>query len=122
MVRPPFTARFAGLLTAEPLDAEGRVTIRIDGALSGATSDHLEILIRGMPLEDGGVAMEQSRVQMGTSTPLYRGTITALQGSRLVVSLHSRRQSVMLGVRLRILDRGHVAGLVRGTAPRAGTA
>jgi hypothetical protein len=117
VVHPPFTARFAGQLTAEPLDAAGRVTIRIDGALSGVTRDHLEILIRGVPLEDGGVAMEQSRVRMGTSTALYRGRITALQGPRLVAAVHSRRQTVMLGVRLRILDRGHVAGLVRGTAP-----
>jgi hypothetical protein len=122
VVRPPFTATFAGKLTAEPVDAEGRVTIRIDGALSGVTRDHLEILIRGVPLEDGGVAMEQSRVRMGTSTPLYRGTITALSGARLVVALHSRRQSVRLGVRLRILDGGHVAGLVRATAPNAGAA
>jgi hypothetical protein len=122
VVRPPFTAKFAGRLTAEPLDAEGRVTIRIDGALSGVTRDHLEILIRGVPLDDGGVAMEQSRVRMGTSTPLYRGTITALSGARLVVVLHARRQTVLLGVRLRLLEGGHVAGLVRGTAPNAGAA
>jgi hypothetical protein len=122
VVRPPFSARFAGQLTAAPLDAEGRVTIRIDGALSGATRDHLEILMRGVPLEDGGVVMEQSRVRMGTATPLYRGAITALRGSRLVVALHSGRQTVMLGVRLRILDGGRVTGVVRGTASTAGTA
>jgi len=116
VVHPPFTAAFAGNLEAEPLDKDGRVTIRIDGALSGVTTDHLEILIRGVPLEDGGVAMEQSRVRMGTATPLYQGTITALRGSQLVAALRSSRQTLTLGVRLRILDGGRVAGRVRAIA------
>ncbi|HET7367144.1 MAG TPA: ferric reductase-like transmembrane domain-containing protein, partial [Gaiella sp.] len=71
VVHVPFTARYAGRLTVDPMNDQGRVTVRIDGALSGATRDHLEILIHGIPLEDGGVAMEQSRVRMGTTTALY---------------------------------------------------
>ena len=89
VVHLPFTARYAGRLTIGRVNEQGRLTVRIDGALSGATKDHLEILIHGIPLEDGGVAMEQSRVRMGTTTPLYRGEITSLHG-------HSSRRRAAL--------------------------
>jgi hypothetical protein len=117
VVHVPFTARYAGRLTVDPMNEQGRVTVRIDGALSGATKDHLEILIHGIPLEDGGVAMEQSRVRMGTTTPLYHGEITSLSGSRLVVALRSTHQRLRVAVTLRIGRDGSVAGRVRGTAP-----
>ena len=116
VVRVPFTARYAGRLTVEPVNDRGRLTVRIDGALSGATKDHLEILIHGIPLEDGGVAMEQSRVRMGTTTPLYRGEITSLTGSRLVAAVRSPHQHLRLGLVLRIGRDGSVVGRVRGTA------
>ena len=117
VVQVPFTARYAGRLTVEPVNEQGRLTVRIDGALSGATKDHLEILIHGIPLEDGGVAMEQSRVRMGTTTPLYRGEITSLNGTRLVAALRSTHQRLRVALTLRIRRDGSVAGLVRGTAP-----
>ena len=117
VVHVPFTARYAGRLTVDPMNEEGRVTLRIDGALSGATKDHLEILIHGIPLEDGGVAMEQSRVRMGTTTPLYHGEITSLSGSRLVAALRSPDQRLRVAVTLRIARDGSVAGRVQGTPP-----
>ena len=116
VVHVPFTARYAGRLTVEPVNDRGRLTVRIDGTLSGATKDHLEILIHGIPLEDGGVAMEQSRVRMGTTTPLYRGEITSLTGSRLVAAVRSPHQHLRLGLVLRISRDGSVVGRVRGTA------
>ena len=116
VVHVPFTARYAGRLTVEPVNDRGRLTVRIDGALSGATKDHLEILIHGIPLEDGGVAMEQSRVRMGTTTPLYDGEITSLDGTRLVAALRSSRQRLRLGLVLRISRDGRVVGQVQGTA------
>jgi len=116
IVRAPFTAGYAGRLTVEPVDEQGRLTLRIDGALSGATKDHLEILIHGVPLEDGGVAMEQSRVRMGTTTALYRGEITSLDGTRLVAAVRSPRQPLRLGLVLRIGRDGTVVGQVHGTA------
>jgi len=117
VVHVPFTARYAGRLTVDPMNDQGRVTVRIDGALSGATRDHLEILIHGIPLEDGGVAMEQSRVRMGTTTALYHGEITSLSGSRLVAALRSTNQRLRVDVTLHIGRDGVVAGRVRGTAP-----
>lgn len=116
VVRVPFTARYAGHVTVDPVNDRGRVTVRIDGALSGATKDHLEILIHGIPLEDGGVAMEQSRVRMGTTTPLYRGEITSLTGTRLVAAVRSPHQHLRLGLVLRIDRDGSVVGQVHGTA------
>ena len=116
----PFIARYAGRLTVDPMNEEGRVTLRIDGALSGATKDHLEILIHGIPLEDGGVAMEQSRVRMGTTTPLYHGEITSLSGSRLVAALRSSNQRLRMSVTLRIGRDGSVVGRVHGTPPSPG--
>jgi hypothetical protein len=100
----------------------GRLTVRIDGALSGGTRDHLEILIHGIPLQDGGVAMERSRVRMGAATPLYHGEVTALDGTRVVAALRSAHQRLRLGLTLRIGRDGSVVGSVRGTAPPPVTA
>ena len=111
----PFRAVFNGNLAVQPLDQTGRVTVRIDGALRGATSDHLEIYLRGVPLEDGGVAMEQSRVRMGAETALYQGQIVALRGQRLVAALHSAKRRLRLGITLNVLRGGIVTGSVRGT-------
>jgi DMSO/TMAO reductase YedYZ heme-binding membrane subunit len=117
VVRAPFTAGYAARLTVEPTNDQGRITVRIDGALSGPTKDHLEILIHGIPLGDGGVAMEQSRVRMGTTTPLYRGRITSLSDTRVVAALRSAHQRLRVDLTLRIGRDGTVVGQVRGTEP-----
>jgi len=112
----PFRADFRGTVDVQPVDGVGRVTIRIDGALRGGTHDHLEIYLRGVPLEDGGVAMEQSRVRMGAETALYQGEIVALHGSELVASLRSDRQRLQLGITLDLSGGRLVRGSVRGTS------
>lgn len=117
-VRVPFKASFAGSIEQQPVDAAGRITIRIDGALSGATRDHLEIYLRGVPLESGGVALEQSRVRMGASTATYRGEIVALRGSELIASLRSDRQQFRLGISLDLSQGTVVNGIVRGMSPQ----
>jgi Ferric reductase like transmembrane component len=115
VVHAPFTARYAGRVTVGQQNEQGRITVRIDGALSGATKDHLEILIHGIPLEGGGVAMEQSRVRMGTTTPLYRGEITSLSGNRVVAALRSAHQRLRVDLTLQIGQDGTVVGDVQGT-------
>lgn len=115
-VETPFRATFNGTMDVQPVDAAGRVTIRIDGALRGGTRDHLEIYLQGVPLEDGGVAMERSRVRMGARTAVYHGEIVGLRGSQLVASLHSSRQDLRLAVALDLSRAdGVVSGTVRGT-------
>jgi hypothetical protein len=98
------------------VDETGRETIRIDGALHGATRDHLEIYLRGVPLEDGGVAMEQSRVRMGTTTALYQGEIVGLRGLELVASVQSRTRRVRLVISLTLARDGSVSGSVQGSS------
>jgi hypothetical protein len=115
-VSTPFRADFSGHVTVQPVDEAGRVTIRIDGALSGGTRDHLEIYIRGLPLGGGGVQMEQSRVRMGIATPLYQGQIVGLRGSQLVAALRSKSDRLRLAIALDIRADGLASGSVRGTA------
>lgn len=115
-VRLPFGARFAGRATIAPVDETGRETIRIDGALHGATRDHLEIYLRGVPFDDGGVAMEQSRVRMGTTTALYQGEIVGLRGSELVASVRSTTRRVRLVISLTLARDGSVSGSVQGSS------
>jgi hypothetical protein len=116
IVHLPFRARFVGRVQVAPVNETGRVTVRIDGALAGATRDHLEILLHGVPLQDGGVLMEQSRVRMGTTTPLYEGTVTGLRGTVLTALLHSPRQHLRLGINLQLTPDGRAKGRVRGTS------
>ncbi len=119
-VDPPFAARFRGLVSVSSVNDAGRLTVRIDGALSGPTRDHLEILLHGVPLEDGGVAMERSRVLMGAQTALYQGEVTRLEGRRLIADVRSPRQQLRLSIDLRLDRQGHALGTVRGTSARAG--
>ncbi len=119
-VHAPFSTRFAGRLAVGSVDGAGRVTVRIDGALRGTTSDHLEILLRGVPLDGGGVAMEQSRVRMGRETPLYQGEIVELRGGRMVALVRSPRQSLRLFIDLQLASDGRVAGVVRGSSAGGG--
>jgi DMSO/TMAO reductase YedYZ heme-binding membrane subunit len=121
-VSTPFSAEFNGRVTVQPIDEAGRVTVRIDGALRGGTRDHLEIYLRGVPLENGGVAMEQSRVRMGRETPFYQGEIVALRGSQLIAALHSSKQRVRLEINLNIASDGMVGGSVRGSRLTGGSA
>ena len=53
---------------------------------------------------------------MGTTTALYRGEITSLDGTRLVAAVRSPRQHLRLGLVLRIGRDGTVVGQVHGTA------
>jgi DMSO/TMAO reductase YedYZ heme-binding membrane subunit len=116
-VRTPLRASFRGSMDVQPVDASGRLTIRIDGALRGGTRDHLEIYLQGVPLEEGGVAMERSRVRMGAETALYHGEIVGLRGSQLVASLHSARQDIRLAIALDLSRAdGSVSGTVLGTS------
>jgi DMSO/TMAO reductase YedYZ heme-binding membrane subunit len=122
VVSLPFRARFTGSLEQQPVDASGRITIRIDGALHGGTRDHLEIYLRGVPLEGGGVAMEQSRVRMGAATALYTGEIVALRGSELIAELRSEQQRLRLGIALDLSQGTAVRGSVRGEPARGASA
>jgi hypothetical protein len=118
-VTTPFGASFTGRVSTRQADESGRVTIRIDGAMHGGTVDHLEIYLRGLPLENGGVELEQSRVRMGAETPLYQGEIVGLRGSDLVASVRSTTRSLRLVISLNLAGDGSVSGTVHGTGTPA---
>ena len=116
LVRAPFAATFAGRATVSEANDVGLVTVRIHGALRGGTSDHLEILVHGSPLADGGVEMQASRVSLGAATPLYTGRIVKLNGRQLVAAVSSSTDRLRLRISLRFGSDGSAHGTVRGTA------
>ena len=116
IVQAPFVATFTGRATVSQANDVGLVTVRIHGALHGGTSDHLEILVHGSPLADGGVAMQASRVLLGSTTPLYTGRIVKLSGLRLVATVSSSSERLRLLVSLRFGSDGSARGTVHGTS------
>jgi DMSO/TMAO reductase YedYZ heme-binding membrane subunit len=116
VVVTPFVATFTGQATVSEANDVGLVTVRIHGALRGGTSDHLEILVHGSPLADGGVSMQASHVSLGAATPLYTGRIVQLNGMQLVAAVSSRAERLRLRISLRFASDGSARGTVRGTA------
>ena len=111
-VNGPFAADFQGRVSISQVDAAGRMTVRIDGALHGPSQDHLEILLHGPPAPGGGIEMERSRVRMGLATALYVGQVVALEGNRLEVALRGGNQQLRLGIALTFDQGSRVHGRV----------
>lgn len=116
LVQTPFVATFTGQATVSEPNDVGLVTVRIHGALRGGTRDHLEILVHGSPLSDGGVAMQASHVSLGAATPLYTGRIVKLDGMRLVAAVSSQAERLRLRISLRFGSDGSARGTVHGTS------
>jgi DMSO/TMAO reductase YedYZ heme-binding membrane subunit len=116
VVQAPFVATFAGRATVSQANDVGLVTVRIHGALRGGTRDHLEILVHGAPLANGGVEMQASRVALGSTTALYTGRIVELNGMRLVAAVSSKSERLRLRISLRFTRDGTAHGTVRGTS------
>ena len=114
VVSTPFVATFTGRATVSAANDVGLVTVRIHGALRGGTSDHLEILVHGSPLNDGGVAMQASHVTLGAATALYTGRIVKLSGLQLVAAVSSSSEKLRLNISLRFGSDGSANGTVRG--------
>lgn len=112
---PPFTARFAGRLRQSP-GGPGRIVIDITGRTSGGAVGRLWIRLEGVPIGDG-VSMIASGASFGPPTwpSEYVGTISRLEGTRLLLSLRGRHGGLDAFVDLSI-DRttGAVVGVVRG--------
>ena len=116
VVTTPFVATFTGRATVSAANDVGLVTVRIHGALRGGTRDHLEILVHGSPLNDGGVSMQASHVTLGAATALYTGRIVKLSGLRLVAAVSSSSEKLRLNISLRFGSDGSAHGTVRGTS------
>lgn len=79
-----FSAQLSGSVR-QGQDASGLRQIDIPLTVAGQQLSAIDIRIIGQPVSGGGVQMTQSRVTLGTaSNPgLYRGSVTALQGTIL---------------------------------------
>lgn len=111
---PPFTARFAGRLRQSP-GRPGRVVIDITGRTSRGAVGKLWIRLEGVPIGDG-VSMVASGASFGPPTwpSQYVGTISRLEGTRMLLSLRGRRGALDAFVDLSIDQRtGAVSGVVR---------
>lgn len=117
---PPFTAQLDGRITSTVDQASGLVRLDIRGRTTGSVHAALWIRLQGVPLDDGGVQMNASGVAFGTTAAPneYVGTITALQGTQLVASLHDaagRELALQIALHVDQATRS-VTGTVQGTA------
>lgn len=118
---PPFTATFAGTIAQSEPGSDGQVTVRLSGDLSGGATGVLDVSLIGQPLEGGeGIQMVGSRASMGPAgnPRLYRGSITQLEGSDMVIRMTSASAPALdVQVRLRIdRETGRVTAVVEGIA------
>lgn len=101
---PPFTDELTGTITERPADRAGRSTVTIDATLTGQVSGVVHISLVGPADPGGGITMASSAAAVGpASDPReYQGTVTALRGATLQLSLTDRAgTSMTLSVRLR---------------------
>jgi ferric reductase like protein len=116
---PPFTARLNGRIASTVDQSNGLVQLDIRGRTAGDVRGLLWIRLQGVPVDDGGVQMNASGVAFGTSTAPneYVGTITALQGTDLAISLRNAAgKQLTLQVALHVdQSTRRVTGTVRGS-------
>lgn len=87
----PFEVGLSGSIKQDPGAAPGSIAVKIATSFSGPPSGRLHIEIDGQPVGRHGVSMRSSRVTLGSSSApvIYRGRIVALDGNRLLASVHS---------------------------------
>jgi DMSO/TMAO reductase YedYZ heme-binding membrane subunit len=105
----PFRAPLDGTFSTSAPGTDGLVTVALRAAAGGGSKGLLNVVLRGIPLEDGGVQMTASRVTFGprTNPGDYSGEIVSLQGPRLDASVEDGQgNSLDLTLLLR-LDSGN---------------
>lgn len=118
--KPPFTTRFTGHLRQSTAN-NGLTLVDITGRTSGSAAGRLWIRLQGQPT-GGGVALTASGASFGPPmTPdAYLGSVVALDGPRLALSLRSHSDGMQLTVDLSIhQSSGAVSGAVHAE-PSAG--
>ncbi|MFL5824842.1 MAG: ferric reductase-like transmembrane domain-containing protein [Solirubrobacteraceae bacterium] len=79
-----FRARVTGTVSQVPL-AGGQAGLTIALTVSGQRLSRLTVHLQGAPIVGGGIQMSSSSVTLGPAPDpaLYRGTVTALQGTNI---------------------------------------
>ncbi len=86
-----FAGPLSGRLSQSTPDGSGLITVNIDARLTGRVKGELKLALRGFPTDGGGVSMTSSGVafQGAGPTPLYEGSIVALNGTSVSADLAS---------------------------------
>ena len=84
----PTSANVQGTISSSS-DGSGLDTIRI---AASAGSELVQVSLTGVPLDEGGVQVQSSRMTLGTSSSptLWSGTVQQLQGTRMSAVLSDR--------------------------------
>lgn len=117
----PLAASLHGTITQGAVSAAGLVEIDLKMKMSSGAKGTLDIGLVGQPTADGGVAMSESAVAMGTAVQpkLYGGQINSLSGSRIRASVsNAAGETVALSVNLSI---DQVTQTVTGTVQSSGS-
>lgn len=85
----PFSAHLSGSFSESSATGDGLVTVDFRAAADNGAKGLLEVALRGVPLQDGGVEMTGSAVTFGPrqAPRAYSGRIVSLEGSRIVASV-----------------------------------
>jgi len=89
----PLRASFTGTLTQS---GEGRhATVTIQATLASGATGHLEIVLEGTALDDGGLALRAGRVAFGppSQPAAYTGPVTSLAGGDVTARVTPASQS-----------------------------
>jgi hypothetical protein len=91
VLQAPFESPITGTIRAAQPAGSTRESVVINAQVA-AVRARLHVVIGGTALRDGGVAMDDSSVRLGTgdAAGAYRGSVTSLVGNDLVASLQDR--------------------------------
>jgi sulfoxide reductase heme-binding subunit YedZ len=85
----PFRAPLDGTFSTSAPGSDGLITVAMRATADGGSKGLLNVVLRGIPLESGGVQLTGSRVTFGprANPGDYSGEIVSLAGSRLDASV-----------------------------------
>ncbi len=89
---PPYSGSFSGSISTGAVDSGGNTTITIATTTSGSAHAKLEVTLTGQSDGQGGLnTLNSSTATYGPASDpsLYTGTVIALQGNQIAISLSS---------------------------------
>jgi sulfoxide reductase heme-binding subunit YedZ len=114
---PPWTANLSGTMAQRGPNADGNVTVTIQGTLSGSVSGQLQVALHGAASGGGGVSLASGNVSLGPASAPSQltGSVTSLEGDRVAATVSGGGQHFNLDIRLQ-LSGSTVSGTVAATS------
>jgi methionine sulfoxide reductase heme-binding subunit len=93
----PFDASLSGRFSQSGSGSDGLVTVGMNAAADNGAKGVLQVTLRGVPLQEGGIQMTGSSVSFGprAAPQAYSGQIVSLEGSRLMASVRNSSGSAL---------------------------